>query len=311
MPHLVSIVTPCFNEEENVLDVYQQVKAVFDQLNAYRYEHIFIDNASGDRTAEILKEIARTDRNVKVIVNSRNFGVVRSPLHALLQTTGDAVIVVMADLQDPPFMIPQFLVEWEKGFKMVLAVKEQSEESPLMFATRRLYYRLFNRLSHVEIVNDYCGFGLYDRRIIEILRQVNDPYPDLRSLLGEIGFERAILRYRQPVRKRGESKNRLSDLYEQAMLGITSQSKVPLRLATLTGFVLASLSLLVALGYLAYKLVFWDQFSVGVAPLVIGLFFFSAVQLMFIGILGEYIGFIYTQVLRRPLVFEKERINFD
>jgi glycosyltransferase involved in cell wall biosynthesis len=311
MKKLISIVTPCFNEEENVREVYQQVNNVFDEIKDYAYEHIFIDNASTDRTVEILKEIAKTDFNVKIIVNSRNFGIARSPYYALLQTRGDAVIVVMADLQDPPHMIKDFIKKWEAGYRIVLAVKEKSEESRIMFAIRKFYYHIYNKLSEVEIVSNYCGFGLYDRKIIEILREFADPYPDLRSLLAEMGFERAVLTYSKPARKRGITKNNFYALYEQAMLGITSHSKVPLRLATMAGFVIAGVSLFVGVGYFVYKLAFWDSFSVGIAPLVIGLFFFSAIQLFFIGIVGEYIGFIYTQILKRPLVIEKERINFD
>jgi glycosyltransferase involved in cell wall biosynthesis len=311
MKKLISIVTPCFNEEENVREVYRQVKHVFDTIEGYTYEHIFIDNASTDRTVEILKEIAQTDLRIKIIVNTRNFGIARSPYYALLQTRGDAVIVVMADLQDPPHMIKDFIKKWEAGYRIVLAVKEKTEESRIMSTIRKLYYHIYNKLAEVEIVRNYCGFGLYDRKIIEILREFDDPYPDLRSQLAEMGFERAILTYTQPARKRGITKNNFYALYEQAMLGITSHSKVPLRLATMTGFVIAGVSLLVGAGYFVYKLVFWDRFSVGIAPLVIGLFFFSAVQLIFIGIAGEYIGFIYTQILKRPLVIEKERINFD
>jgi glycosyltransferase involved in cell wall biosynthesis len=311
MKKLVSIVTPCFNEEENVREIYHQVKEVFDVIKDYAYEHIFIDNASTDRTVQILKDIAKKDYNVKIIVNTRNFGIARSPYYALLQTRGDAVIVVMADLQDPPHIIKDFIKKWEEGYRIVLAVKEKSEESRIMFAIRKFYYHIYNKLSDVEIVHNYCGFGLYDRKIIEILREFDDPYPDIRSQLAEMGFERALLTYTQPARKRGITKNNFYALYEQAMLGITSHSKVPLRLATITGFLIAGLSLFVGVGYFVYKLAFWGRFSVGIAPLVIGLFFFSAVQLIFIGIVGEYIGFIYTQILKRPLVIEKERINFD
>jgi len=311
MKKLISIITPCYNEEENVRDIYQQVKAVFDKIGNHAYEHIFIDNASKDRTVEILKNIAGEDHNVKIIVNSRNFGVVRSPYYALLQSRGDASIVVMADLQDPPHLIKDLIDRWEQGYKIVLAIKEGSEESKLMFNIRKLYYKIYNKLSDVQIVTNYCGFGLYDKQIIDILRMLDDPYPDLRSILGEMGFERATFTYMQPVRKKGITKNNFYQLFNQAMLGITSHSKVPLRLATMIGFFVAVFSLTVALGYFVYKLLFWNSFSVGIAPLVIGLFFFSSVQMFFIGIIGEYIGAIHTQVLKRPLVIEKERINFD
>ena len=311
MQKIISIVTPCFNEEENVMEVYQQVKDIFAQIAGYRYEHIFIDNASTDKTVQILREIAKNDFNIKVIINSRNFGAARSPYHALLQSRGDATIVVMADLQDPPPIIKNLVKKWEEGYKLVLAVKEKSEESSIMFAIRQLYYNTYNKLSNIQIVTNYCGFGLYDKAIIDILRKLDDPYPDLRSLLGEIGFERAILMYVQPKRKRGKTKNNFYNLYDQAMLGITRDSIIPLRLASFIGFFVAALNLLVAAGYFIYKIIYWDNFQLGIAPLVIGIFFFGGVQLFFLGIIGEYIGAIFTQVKKRPLVIEKERINFD
>jgi glycosyltransferase involved in cell wall biosynthesis len=311
MQKLISIITPCFNEEENVQEVYQQVKDVFAQIADYRYEHIFIDNSSTDKTVQILREIAKNDFNVKVIINSRNFGAARSPYHALLQSRGNATIVVMADLQDPPFMIKDLIKKWEEGYKLVLAVKEKSEESSIMFAIRRLYYYVYNKLSNIQIVNNYCGFGLYDKAIVDILKKLDDPYPDLRSLLGEVGFERAILTYTQPKRKRGKTKNNFYNLYDQAMHGITSDSKIPLRVASFIGFFVAAINILVATGYFIYKLLYWNNFQLGIAPLVIGIFFFAGVQLFFLGIIGEYIGAIFTQVKKRPLVIEKERINFD
>jgi len=287
------------------------VKEIFATLSGYRYEHIFIDNVSKDCTINILREIAAEDKNVKVILNSRNYGHIRSPYHAMLQARGDAVIFLAADFQEPPELIINYVKKWEEGYLIVIGVKKQSEESSLLFAIRSVYYELINRLSDVELIKNYTGFGLYDRRIVEIIRNVNDPYPYFRGLICEIGFERAVIEYVQPARKRGITKNNFYTLYDMAMLGITNHSKVPLRLATMTGFAVAILSLLVAVGYFIYKLIFWDSFSVGMAPLVIGLFFFAAVQLFFIGIIGEYIGAIHTQVLKRPLVIEKERINFD
>jgi len=307
---LISIVTPCYNEEENVEELYQQVKNVFNGLKDYTYEHIFIDNASTDKTLEILKRIAHQDKNVKIIVNSRNFGHLRSPFYAMLQAKGDAVIPLSADLQDPPSLIPEFIKKWEEGFKIVVAVKKESQESRIMFNLRKLYYNLISKLSEVELIKNFSGFGLYDRKIIEILRNLNDPYPYFRGLIAEIGFEKAIIEYVQLKRKKGKTKNNFYTLYDLAMLGLTSYSKVPLRVATLCGFIMSIVSLLVALGYFIYKILFWQRFSLGIAPLIIGLFFFSSVQLFFLGLLGEYIGAIYTQVLNRPLVIEKERINF-
>ncbi len=306
----ISILTPCYNEEANVEEVVARVREQIEAIGTYDYEHVFIDNASEDRTVEILRGIAARDPRVKVIVNSRNFGHVRSPFHGMLQLTGECVIGIVADLQDPPELIPQFLAKWEEGYKIVIGVKARSDEPSLFWLLRKIYYRLVRRLSEVELVNDFTGLGLYDRQVVEILRGIDDPYPYFRGLICDIGFERYAIPYDQPVRKRGITKNNFYSLYDMAMLGITNHSKVPLRLAAMSGFVLGFLSLVVALGYFLYKLVFWDSFQVGMAPIVIGLFFFSSVQLFFIGILGEYIGAIHTQVLKRPRVVEKERINF-
>ncbi|TXK76908.1 glycosyltransferase family 2 protein [Paenibacillus sp. N3.4] len=306
----ISIVTPCYNEEDNVEELYRQVKVCMSQLSNFTYEHIFIDNASKDKTVSILKNLASTDPNVKIIVNARNFGHIRSPYHALLQATGEAVILLVADLQDPPTMIKDFLEKWEEGFKVVLGVKSQSEESSTMFAIRKMYYNFINRVSEIELTKNNTGFGLYDKKVIEILRGIDDPYPYFRGLISDIGFESYKIEYVQPVRKRGITKNNFYTLYDIAMLGITNHSKVPLRIAAMLGFAMSAISLLVAIIYFLAKVFFWNYFSVGVAPLVIGLFFFSSVQLFFIGIIGEYIGSIHTQVLKRPLVIEKERVNF-
>jgi len=279
-------------------------------LPAYDYEIIVIDNASTDGTARLLRQLAAENKRLKVILNARNFGHIRSPYYALLQTTGEAVIGLASDLQDPPEMIPQFLEKWEEGFKAVVGVKKKSEESPVFFFVRRCYYWLVYKLSETKVVQNFTGFGLYDRAIIDFCRKIQDPYPYFRGLITEIGLPTTTIAYTQPLRKRGITKNNFYTLYDLAMLGFTSHSKVPLRLAAMLGFVMSFLSLLVAVGYFIYKLLFWYSLSVGIAPLVIGLFLFSSVQLFFIGILGEYIGAIHTQVLHRPLVVEKERINF-
>lgn len=307
---LISVITPCYNEEENVREVCEQVKGVFSEIPGVDYEHLFIDNSSKDGTVRILKEIASKDSHVRIIVNARNFGVVRSPYYAILQSQGDAVIVLMSDLQDPPHLIKEFVKKWEEGYKIAMAVKAGSGESPVMFSIRKLYYYLVSKISNVELVSNFSGYALYDREVVELLRAFDDPYPDLRSQLGEMGFERAVIPYIQPARKRGVTKNGFYSLYDQAMLGLTNHSKVPLRFATMIGFCLSFLNLVVGFGYLIYKLLFWNSFSVGIAPVVIGLFFFASVQMLFIGIIGEYIGFIHTQILKRPLVIEKERINF-
>ena len=307
----ISIITPCYNEEANVQEVYRRVRAVMAGLGRYRYEHIFIDNSSQDRTVEILKRIAAEDSNVRIIVNARNFGHIRSPMHALFQTRGDAVIGIVADLQDPPEMIPDLVREWENGCAMVLAVKRASEENGLTFWIRKKYYRFVNRLSSIETFEDFTGFGLYDRRVVEIIRSMDDPYPYFRGMIAEIGLPHKQLYYDQPVRKRGITKNNFYTLYDMAMLGITNLSKVPLRVVTFSGFACAALCVLVAFAYLLYKLLFWDRFSVGMAPLVIGIFFFSSIQLISVGILGEYIGSIHTHVQKRPYVVERERVNFE
>jgi glycosyltransferase involved in cell wall biosynthesis len=306
----ISILTPCYNEEGNVKDLVEEVRSVFRGLPQYSYEHIFIDNASTDRTVAELKAIAVEDGRVKIIVNRRNFGHVRSPHHGLLQTRGDAVIVLVADLQDPPSLLPEFLRKWEDGFKVVLGVKSSSEESRLMFLVRRLYYAVLARLSDVEIVQNATGFGLYDRSFIDELRKLDDPFPYGRGLVGELGFEAARVEYRQSRRKRGTTKNSFLTLYDLAMTGITSHSMWPLRLATISGFTLSVISLLVAAGYLVYKIVYWNRFQAGIAPLVIGLFLSFSLQLFFLGLLGEYVALIHIRVMRRPLVVEKERINF-
>ena len=307
---LISIVTPCYNEEENVQILYEEIKAVFDELKVYRYEHILIDNASTDNTVAIIKSIAEHDKNVKLIVNTRNFGHIRSPHHALLQAQGDAVIIMASDLQDPPSLIADFLGKWEKGYKIVAGVKPQSQESALMFAVRKSYYHMISRISDVQLIKNFTGFGLYDQCVIKILRELDDPYPYFRGLICEIGYEVAQIPYLQPSRKRGISKNNFYTLYDIAMLGITSHSKVPLRLATMAGFLLSGLSFFAAILFFALKLMFWQHIPMGIAPLAISLFFFSSVQLFFIGLLGEYIGAIHTQVMKRPLVTEKERVNF-
>jgi glycosyltransferase involved in cell wall biosynthesis len=307
---LISVVTPCYNEEGNAREMYEAIKAIFAARPQYRYEHIFIDNGSKDGTARILRQLAASDPNVKVILNTRNFGHVRSGYYALLQARGDAVIALACDFQDPPELIPEFLEKWEAGSKVVLGVKESAEESGIFYAIRDRYYRTLGRISDVEVVKQSTGFGCFDQVVIEALRRIDDPYPYFRGLIAEIGFEPAIVTYRQPARKRGISSQNFYTLYDLAFLGVVNHSKVPLRLATMSGFALAAISLLVALGYLMAKLLFWNQFSLGIAPILIGFFFLTSVQLFFIGIVGEYIGSIYTQVRHHPHVFEKERINF-
>lgn len=307
---LITVLTPCYNEEENVEPLYRAVKDEFAKLPHYRYEHLFIDNASTDRTVAILRSLAEQDPNIKVIVNARNFGPVRSSFHGLLQARGDAVIGIVADFQDPPELIPELIAKWEEGFKAVMTVKEASKENRLMYAIRERYYNTLARISNVRIVQNATGSGLYDRCVVEAMRQIDDPNPFFRGLIAEIGYDVAQVKYEQPRRLRGVTTNNFYSLYDMAFLGIVSHSKVPLRLATMLGFAMAALSLVVASVYLVAKLVFWNRFDLGIAPVLIGFFFISSVQLFFVGIVGEYIGSIFTQVKKLPLVFERERINF-
>ena len=307
----ISIVSGCYNEEDNVEELYAQVRDAIRSLPGYTYEHIFIDNASTDRTVERLRALAARDRNVKVIVNTRNFGHIRSPYHALLQARGEAVVSMASDLQDPPSLIPELIKRWTEGYKVVMAVKPEAEGNWLGTSLRRAYYNFLGRMANIQLTKNFTGFGLYDQEVIEILRKIEDPYPYFRGLVADLGFEAATIEFRQPKRKHGVTHNNFYTLYDLAMLGLTSYSKVPLRLATMLGFFMSLTSFLVALGYLVMKLLFWNRFPFGQAPLLIGIFFFGSVQLLFIGLIGEYIGAIHTQVQRRPLVIEKERINFS
>jgi glycosyltransferase involved in cell wall biosynthesis len=307
----ISIVTPCFNEEGNVFEVYERVRSLMARLGRYKYEHIFIDNRSTDNTFAILKQIASADTNVKVIRNTRNFGHLRSPFHALLQARGDAVIVLLSDLQDPPELIERFLEDWERGTPIVVAIKHESRENPLMYWIRSRYYKLVRNISSIETYEHFTGFGLYDRKAMEMIKQFPDPYPYFRGMIAEIGLPHSEVFYTQERRKSGKTKNNWFTLYDIGILGLTTLSKVPLRVATFAGFVGAAISFLAGFAYFVYKLLFWQEFSVGIAPLVIGVFFLGSLQMLFLGIIGEYIGNIFTLAQNRPHVFEDERINFE
>ena len=310
MTKKISIVTPCYNEEFNVEPLYEKVKIEMAKLSNYTYEHIFIDNYSTDNTLVKLKSIASVDKNVKIIVNARNFGHIKSPYYGMLQADGDVVISLVSDLQDPPELIPDFIKKWEEGYKIVVGVKEKSEENIIMFSIRKLFYKIIDRISDTSQIQNFTGFGLYDRQFMDVLKNIQEPYPYFRGLVSEMGFSICQIPYLQPKRSKGNTKNNFFTLYDMAMLGFTSHSKVPLRMSSFIGFVVAFLSILIATIYLVYKILFWDNFQVGIAPLVIGFFFFGGVQLFFLGIIGEYISAILTQVKNRPLVIEKERINF-
>jgi len=303
----VGLVLPCYNEEANVEELYERLTKVFEGLPQYTVEMLFIDNASTDGTAERIKEIIDRDPRVKLIANARNFGHIRSPFHGILESAGDCVIVLASDLQDPPELIPQFLEQWERGASMVLGKKRTSQESPAFFALRGLYYKVARALAEVPLLEHVTGFGLYDRRVIEIMRSFADPYPYGRGMIAEIGLPYVTIPYDQPLRKRGITKNNFYTLFDLALLGITSHSKAPLRMATIAGFILSGLSLLVAVGFLILKLTAWYSLPAGYAPAVIGIFFLGSVQIFLIGLLGEYVGAVLTQVRKRPLVVERER----
>lgn len=313
MKKKISIVSSAYNEEGNIRELYKQVKKQMEMLaDKYDYEQIVLDNASTDGTLNVLRQIAAEDKNFKVIVNARNFGHIRSPYYGILQCQGDAVIYMASDLQDPPSLLPKFIAKWEEGYKVVLGQKNKSKESWLFFAVRRLYYWLLNLVndSGAPLLSNCTGFGLYDKCVVDELRKLDEPYPYLRGLVCELGYSRALIPFVQPLRKRGLTKNNFYTLYDNAMTGFTNHSKVPLRLAALGGFVLGVFSFMLAMVYLVLKLLYWDAFPMGTAPLLLAVLFFSSVQLFFIGIIGEYIGAILTQVLKRPLVIENERINF-
>jgi len=308
---LITIITPCFNEVLNVREVHRRVMAMAAQLPEYRFEHLFIDNASKDGTVDELRKMDAEDSSVKVIVNARNFGADRSGMTGVLQAHGDAVGSVASDLQDPPELFIEMIREWEKGFPIVAAIKNSSDENGLMYRIRTAYYRLVTRLTNVEVLEHFTGFGLYDRTVIEQIRtNFRDPYPYFRGMIAELGLPIAKVFYNQKRRERGITSNNFYSLYDLAMLGITNLSKVPLRLVIFGGFISAMISFVLGVFYLVYKLAFWRSFTVGVAPVVLGLFFLGSVQLIALGIIGEYVGSIHTLVLNRPLVTEKERINF-
>ena len=308
---LISVVSPCYNEQENVEELYLRTKATLARFPEFEYEHIFIDNASTDNTVSILRRIAAEDKNLKVIVNARNFGHLRSPHHAILSAQGDAVAMLLSDLQDPPELIGEMIDEWKNGTLINVGIKNTSEENGLMYKVRTSYYRLIASLANVRIFEHFTGFGLYDRKVIDIIRtNYNDPYPYFRGMIAEIGFPYKMFYYNQKRRQRGITKNNFYTLYDLAMLGITNLSKVPLRIVTFGGFALAVISALLGVCYFLAKVIFWNSFNLGIAPVVVGLFFFGSVQLVALGVIGEYIGSIHTTVQNRPLVIERERINF-
>lgn len=306
----ISIMTPCYNEEGNIMNIYQAVKEQFDKLPQYTYEHIFIDNYSTDRSREILRDLAGKDKNVKVIFNARNFGPNRSGTYGMLQGTGDALICIVCDLQDPPEMIPKFLEKWEEGYKVVLGQKTKSKENPVMYQIRKLYYKIMSFLSETEHLTNVTGYGLFDREVLDMIKWMDDPDPYIRGLVPQLGYKWCLVEYTQQARREGKSSYNFSRYFDFAITGVVHVSRKPLRVATLLGFIMSAISFCLALVYLIMKLIHWDSFIMGTAPILIGMFLLGSIQLAFIGVIGEYIGAILTKVTKRPMIVEEERINF-
>lgn len=308
---IICIVSPCYNEQDNIEELYRRIQNSIDPLrDNYNFEILFIDNNSDDDSVKILRNLASSDKSVKVILNARNFGHIRSPYYGILQSEGDATIYLASDLQDPPELIPEFVKWWEHGYKLVMATKPQSQGSKLMHSLRQAYYKAVDRITDIKLVPDATGFGLYDAQVIKKLKLINDPYPFLRGLICELGYKIRTVEFNQPRRIRGFSKNNFYTLYDIAVLGMISHSKLPLRLATFIGFIIGSLSFVAALVFTVAKIVFWSKIPVGIAPILIVVLFMFGVMMILIGILGEYVGSIHTYVQNRPIVVEESRINF-
>ncbi|MDC0621344.1 glycosyltransferase [Candidatus Pelagibacter sp.] len=308
---LITVVTPTYNEETNIAKVYEQVKNVFTKIKDIDYIHLFIDNNSKDNSQLILRKIAKEDKKVKVILNRSNYGHIRSPFHAIKQTNSDATIFLVCDLQDPPEVILEFIERWKKGSKLVVGVKKSSKENPSIFFLRKVYYKILNSITSENLQENFLGFGLYDREVVNFLKSIDDPEPYLRGIVIESGFEPDVVYYDQEKRKKGFTKNNFLTLYDLALIGITSYSKAPLRIIVLISFLIAFISFSISLIYLIYKLLYWNEFQLGVAPIIILFTFLFSIILFFLGIIGEYILSIHVRLRNRPLVLEKERINFD
>lgn len=308
----ISVMIPCYNEEENVEPISKAIIDVFKtQLSNYDYEILFIDNDSQDKTREILRRMCEEDKHIKAIFNAKNFGQFNSPYYGMLQTTGDCTISMVCDFQDPVEMIPKYVVEWEKGYKIVIGIKTSSKENKLLYWFRSMYYKFIKKFSEVDQIEHFTGSGLYDKEFINVLRDLKDPTPFLRGIVAELGYKRKEIEYEQPKRRAGKTSNNFLRLYDAAMLSITSYTKIGLRLCSFIGIIIGGISFIIGLVYLIMKLTHWKQFAVGMAPMLIGVFFLGAVQLFFIGLIGEYIMSINVRVMNRPLVIEEERINFE
>lgn len=308
----VSVLIPCYNEKENVVPMSEAIANLFEtDCKQYDYELLFIDNDSTDGTRDLLRQICAKNPKVKAIFNARNFGQFNSPYYGILQTTGDCTISMCCDFQDPIELIPQYLQAWEEGYKIVIGIKKSSKESKIMYWLRSVYYKLIKKYSDVEQIEHFTGSGLYDKSFVEVLRNLNDPTPFLRGIVAELGFKRKEIAYEQPKRRAGKTHNNWYSLYDAAMLSFTSYTKIGLRMATFMGIGCGILSAIIAIVYLILKLIYWDRFAAGMAPVLIGMFFLGSVQLFFIGFIGEYVLSINQRVMNRPLVVEEERINFN
>ena len=307
----ISVLIPCYNEEENVGPISEAVIEQLEKLENYDYEIVFIDNCSQDKTQQLLTELCSKNEKIKAIFNCRNFGQFNSPYYGLQQTTGDCTILLCADFQDPVDMIPKFVKEWENGYKIVIGIKNKSQENKVMYFLRSCYYKLIKKIANTEQIEHFTGFGLYDKKFIEVLKMVDDPTPFLRGIVAELGFKRKEISYEQAKRKAGKTHNNFYTLYDAAMLSFTSYTKVGLRLATFIGIFIALLSFIVGLIYLVLKIMYWDRFVAGTIPILIGMCFLGSIQLFFIGFLGEYILAINSRMMKRPLVVEEKRINFE
>ena len=312
MKKTISILIPCFNEQENVIPISEALTNLFrEKLPEYQYEIVFIDNDSQDKTRTLLREICGRDKRIKAIFNVKNFGQFNSPYYGMMQTSGDCTILLCCDFQDPIDLIPEMVREWEKGYKLKKKKKKQSKESKMLYFLRSCYYKLIKKMSQVNQIEQFTGFGLYDKSFIQIMRELKDSTPFLRGIVAELGYKIKFIPYTQEKRRAGKTHNNFASLYDAAMLSFTTYTKGGLRLATFLGFGSSVVCIVLAIVFLVLKLVFWNRFNAGMAPLLIGMFFIGSVMLFFLGIMGEYILSINQRILGRPLVIEEERLNFD
>ena len=306
----ISIVTPTYNEIENIEQIYSEIKKILENIGC-DYEHLIIDNSSTDGTIVKIKNLAKQDKRLKVIINSKNFGHIRSPFYGLLQTTGDATILMASDFQDPPELIKDYIKLWKEGNKIVLAQKNKSKENIGIFYLRKIFYRFLNFISEDDLTKDTTGSGIFDKSVVSKLKEIRDPYPYFRGLISELSNDIKTIKFEQPKRQKGYTKNNIFTLYDIGILGIVKHSRKPMRLLIILGFLSSIISILIGIFYLIYKILFWNTFSVGLAPIIIGIFFISSIQITLLGLLGEYVGVILLHQRNMPLVIEKERINFD